>query len=163
MSTADEVTELVIRGLDPENPVVFIDGEQIGLELEEFFRSLASEKTTDAKWVTLKWRINDFDLPIAEGAFVRVLIESMTQVYLSWPREDQDERSEQSVANSAGWAFTGRPLAEGGFDPSPDADCTRVRGFIEVFSHNGTPLADQIWFQVVDRSLELPPNTFPTL
>ena len=149
-------SEIVARGLDPKKPWVVIDGTSAGLEMKAFFRSLRSEKVDSPKSVKLMWRTNDVSTPLTTLACVRVLIESMTQVYTVWPASEETE--EPLTSKLAEWVFTGRLWDRGEeFDASPRA-VTRVRGYIDL-TQLGEERVEAVYLQVVDGTLELPPHT----
>jgi len=150
MPTAAEMADY---GLDSSKPVVTIT--QTGLRLKEFFRSLRSDKITNPKAVKLVWRTGKIGTPVSEYATVRILVESMTQIYLWAGDPHAEDPDEDDPYGEPDWQFTGRLETGEGFDPSPEAQCTRVRGFIAA-SVLLKGEVDFVILQVVDGSLELP-------
>jgi hypothetical protein len=151
------VEEFIAKGLDPAKPFVSIDASSTGTRLSTFFRSLRSEKTEAARSVKLVWVTDPFD-PGARRASARIFVESMTQVYWTWfdPEPTLVTPGKRHFAELADWSVTGR-IAEYGkpFDPSPEAGCTRVCGYIEMTMF-GDERIETIYLQVTAGSIELP-------
>lgn len=155
--------DIVNSGLDPKIPVLVIEGYRTDLTIEAFFRSLRSEKTEEhpnKASVKLRWRTDNQSTPTKTYATVRIFIESLTQVYAVWydPGLTDTEPGERHITKRAQWAFTGRLVErDKQFDPSPEADCIRVRGFLDCPSR-GPEAIELLYLQVIDGSLVLPPS-----
>ena len=129
-----KAAELESMGLESTKPYVSIGGET-PVELEDFFCSLQSEKTEACESLELSWQSNGYNERIAMFASVRIVIESMTQVYTVWydPGPTESNPGVRHVWEKGNWEFAGRILDRSeGFDISPDAGWTRVRGFIDL-------------------------------
>lgn len=152
--------EAVDYGFDPKKPVIEIAARENQVKLKDFFRSLRSPKIRSPFALKLMWRTNDMYTPVAECAYVRLLIESMTQVYLRSDDPQAEDPSEEEPYNDPGdWAFIGRIMRScEKFDPSPDAECSRVRGFVTASALIEGDVED-IYLQVTDNSVDLPPDS----
>lgn len=121
-------------GFDSNKHIYGADNAE-DLTLDDFIRSLCSDKRTAPVSVELSWHIGEWNSLFAATVSVRILIESVTQVYLCWydPLPTEDSPGEWHVMDAPEWMFTGRLLnSDSPIDPAPDAEFIRVRGYIQV-------------------------------